>query len=112
MPNNDAGGTILEEIKELIDKNTEAIEEIQKQVKFIHSYIFWQRVWGTIKVLFIIGLIIVGSIYLPPLIQSAITPYQQLIQELGGQQNQIFENLKKIPGANMFLNQDKPTNAE
>ena len=112
MPNNYAGRSILEEIKELLEKNLEYTQEIHKWAKSIHSYIFWQRVWSTVKTLVLVILIVVALVYLPPLIKNAIAPYQQLLQEMGGQQNQIFENLKKIPGANMFLNQDKSTNVK
>ncbi|TSC96369.1 MAG: hypothetical protein Athens101410_83 [Parcubacteria group bacterium Athens1014_10] len=112
MANNNENNSTSEEIKELLLKNSESIEEIKKQVKFIYSYIFWQRIWRIIKVLVIIAIFVIGLIYLPPLIQNFIAPYQELIQELGGQQKNLFETLQKLPGAEMFLNNPNIINAK
>lgn len=106
MSNNYSEKSILEEIKELVEKNSGAIQEMQKQMKFVYRYIFWQRIWMIVRVVFIVILIAVGLIYLPPLIQSAIAPYQNLLQELGGQQKELFENIKKLPGAGILFNQE------
>lgn len=68
-----------EEIKKILEKNLELNEEIREMMKGIKRYIMWQRVWGVIKIIIIIGPIIVGLIYLPPLIKDALGQYQNLL---------------------------------
>lgn len=103
MSDNFSGRSILEEIKESVQENSKSLQEMQKQLKFIHNYIFWQRIWGTAKVLFFIIMIILGVIYLPPLIQNAIAPYKEIFQDLSGQQKNLFNGLQKLPGAGMIF---------
>ncbi len=98
-----AGRSVLEEIKESVQENSKSLQEMQKQLKFIHNYIFWQKIWGTAKILFFVVMIILGTIYLPPLIQGAIAPYKEIFQEFGGKQKTLFDDLQKLPGAGMIF---------
>jgi hypothetical protein len=68
-----------EEIKKIIEKNLEVSEEILKTVKYIRSHIFWSRVYGTIKFLLIVVPLVLGLIYLPPLIKDLFGSYQSAL---------------------------------
>jgi len=82
-----------EEIKKLLEKNLELNEEIYHMVRDLKNYIFWQRIWSVFKVLIIVVPLIIGFIYLPPLIKDMFTGYQSLLGEnangLGGD---LFKN--------------------
>ncbi len=68
-----------EEIKELLQKNIELSEEILKLTKKSHNILFWQRVFGVLKVLLIVIPIILGFIYLPPLFNKAVNYYKEFL---------------------------------
>jgi len=80
-----------EEIKNLLKENLKLNQEIHKMVKGIKSFLFWQRIWGVIKILIIIVPIIVGIIYLPPLLKQVMGQYQSLLGI--GQSDLNLENL-------------------
>jgi hypothetical protein len=59
------------DLRALIEKNISLNEEVLERVKYIRSYVHWQKIWAVAKVtLFIVVPIILGYIYLPPLIQE------------------------------------------
>ena len=67
------------EIKKLLEKNLELNREIFKMVKSIKSYILWARIFGVLKILIIVIPIILGLIYLPPLLKNVFNNYQGLL---------------------------------
>ncbi len=87
-----------EEIKKLVEKNLEVSEEILKIAKYVKSHIFWTRVYGTIKFLLIVVPLILGIIYLPPLLKDIFGQYQSVLTgaPLGSGQS-ADELLKKLP---------------
>lgn len=68
-----------EEIKKLIKKNLELTQEIYEMVKSIKRYVIWQRIFTSLKILIILVPIILGIIYLPPIIKDAFKQYRELI---------------------------------
>ncbi len=68
-----------EKILELLKKNLELNKEIYKIVKGIRHYVFWQRVWGAIKLILILTPIIVGAIYLPKFFSELSERYSNLL---------------------------------
>ena len=68
-----------EEIKNLLKENLKLNQEIYKMVKDIKSFVFWQRIWGVVKILIIVAPIIIGIIYLPPLFKQVLGQYQSLL---------------------------------
>ena len=85
-------GTNNKDMGELLKKNLELNEEMYKMIKSIKRYVITQRIFGILKLLIIVVPIILGLIYLPPLIKSAIAPYQELLGD------SPWANL--IPGGN------------
>ncbi|MFA4941715.1 MAG: hypothetical protein WC582_03965 [Patescibacteria group bacterium] len=68
-----------EEIKKLLEKNLELTEDVHKMVKSIKSYMFWQNVFSFLKILIIVVPIVIGIIYLPPLLKDIFQQYQSLL---------------------------------
>ena len=67
------------ELRKLVQKNTEMTQEVLSVVKSIKKYIIWQRVFGILKLLIILVPIVLGIIYLPPLLKGAIDQYKEII---------------------------------
>ncbi len=79
-----------EEIKNLLEENIRLTREIHGMARKIKNYVVFQRVLSLIYVLIIIIPLVLGAIYLPPLIRSLINPYQELLNK-GGAINPGFQ---------------------
>lgn len=64
---------------DLLQANLDRNEEILKISLEIKKYMRWQNFWATIRTLLIVAPIIIGFIYLPPLIKDYIVSYQSLL---------------------------------
>ena len=69
---------LTDEQTELMRHNLEISEEILKNTKYIKEYIKWQKIWGIINVLLIVVPIIIGIVYLPPLIKDYLDSFTAL----------------------------------
>lgn len=69
-----------DELVKLLRLSLEKNEEILKISRDIKSYMRWQNIWGTLRLLLILGPIILGFIYLPPLIDQYLESYKSLLQ--------------------------------
>lgn len=67
---------LLQLLRESLDQNAEILK-ISRDIK---KYMRLQNIWGTLRLLLIIGPIILGFIYLPPLINQYIDSYKSLLQ--------------------------------
>ena len=70
----------LEEFKKILEENLKLSQEIQENTKYIKKYVIWSQVFGVIKVLLIVVPIVLGILYLPSLLGSALAPYKELLQ--------------------------------
>jgi len=68
-----------EEVKKILEKNTEMTNEILVLVKSIKKYIFWQHIFSIFKILIIVIPLVVGIIYLPPLLNNVMSQYKDLL---------------------------------
>jgi hypothetical protein len=84
-------------IKELIEKNLELSDEILRLSKKTNSYMMWQNVFSTLKLFIIVIPIIIGFLYLPPIIKEAIRAYQEALGLTDGVE-QGMDDLKSAPG--------------
>ncbi|NMC51509.1 hypothetical protein GYA54_02130 [Candidatus Kuenenbacteria bacterium] len=73
-----------EEIKKILLENQEILMEIREQTKKTKKYILAGRVISFIYLILIVAPLVLAAIYLPPLIQNYLAPYQEL---LGNTQN-------------------------
>jgi len=67
------------ELARLLQVNLTRSDEILAAVKGIKSYIRWQQIWSVLRFLIIIIPIVLGFIYLPPLIKDALESYRSLL---------------------------------
>ncbi len=67
------------ELARLLQANLTRSDEILAAVKGIKSYIRWQQIWSVLRFLIIIIPIVLGFIYLPPLIKDALESYRSLL---------------------------------
>lgn len=89
-------------IEELVKQNLELTQDLQKQMEKIRRYFFWQRMVSIFYLIIVVGPIILGLIYLPPLLKDVIAPYQEALQGTdklnnpgGLNVNSILNELKK-----------------
>jgi hypothetical protein len=75
MPKND------QEIKELLEKNLALSLEIAESLKHVRSFIKWQNIWATARLLIVLVPLIIGFLYLPPLIKEYLSNYQQILNQ-------------------------------
>ena len=66
------------EQNELLRRNIALNEEILSNTEYIKKYIKWQKIWGVAKVLIILIPLVIGAIYLPPLIKNYINQFTSL----------------------------------
>ncbi len=74
-----------EEIKKMLEQNLKLSSEIYKQTKYIKNYVFWAQISGVIKILLIVVPLVIGIIYLPPILKGMLNQYKSLV----GMQSEI-----------------------
>ncbi|RJQ31421.1 hypothetical protein C4572_02455 [Candidatus Parcubacteria bacterium] len=72
-------GKQTEEIKRLLADNLNFSKRIYEGIRNIENWIFWRKVFGTLKWILILIPLILGVIYLPPVIKNLVNEYQSLI---------------------------------
>lgn len=78
IKNNETLESLITEQNDLLRRNLKVSEEILQKTDYIRVYIKWQKVWGVAKVIIIIIPIVIGVVYLPPLIKDYIDQFSQL----------------------------------
>lgn len=68
----------IENLKALIDQNSKKTDQILEKVNWIRSYLKMQQIIGLIKFLLIIIPIILGLIYLPPMLKEYLDQFSAL----------------------------------
>ncbi|OGY44949.1 MAG: hypothetical protein A3J62_02580 [Candidatus Buchananbacteria bacterium RIFCSPHIGHO2_02_FULL_38_8] len=81
------------ELQKLLQENLKVSKELHEMTKKIKRWVTMQRVWGVVKILIILIPIILGVIYLPPLLQKVLEPYQELLNINQGVNNLDSQNL-------------------
>lgn len=90
------GGDSGAEMRELLRKNLEMTEEVYHIVKKVNRTLVWQQVFGFVKILIIVVPLIIGLIYLPPLLSGVIEQYQELLGPTSAGQSSGLEGLKNL----------------
>lgn len=73
--NNEVSQSLLTEQNDLLRRNLKVSEEILKKTEAIKNYIKWQKIWSTIRLLIILIPLIIGFLFLPPLIKNYIDQF-------------------------------------
>jgi len=66
--------------KSILEENLRLTKEIHEMTRKIHNYVIFQRILSVIYLFLIIIPLVLGAIYLPPLIREIFSPYQDLLQ--------------------------------
>ena len=82
-------------MEELLERNLELTEEIHKMTKKIDRFVFWQKITWTLNILIIVVPIVLGIIYLPPLLKNTLNQYQELLEDGSN-------GVKSIPSTELF----------
>lgn len=69
------------ELQKLLVQNLEISKELYDMTKKIKAWVTMQRVWGVLKILIILVPLVLGAIYLPPLVQKSVEPVQNIYQQ-------------------------------
>ena len=96
------------DFKALLQENLKISKELLGITKKIKKWLAYQRVWGFLKLLIIVVPIILGIIYLPPLLFELIEPYRELLN-FGSGSGVNIEDILSDPSLidqlkNIFLN--------
>ena len=73
-----------EEIKKILEQNLKLTEEIYAMTKKMKSYLAFQRLVSLFYLFIIIAPIILGAIYLPPLLNGLFDQYKDVLGIQGG----------------------------
>lgn len=68
-----------QELKKLLKKNLELTREMHGMIKYIKKYILFQQVLAVLKVVLIVIPLVLGIIYLPPLLSDVFDQYRGLL---------------------------------
>jgi len=71
--------TELEKIEELLQETLKSNAEVLKGIRDIKKYMRWEQIWSAFRFFLIAVPIILGFIYLPPLIKDALQYYKGLL---------------------------------
>ncbi len=71
--------TMDEEIKKMLEQNLKLTEEIYSMTKKIKRYIAWQQLVSLFYLFIIIAPIVLGIIYLPPLLKGVFDQYKGIL---------------------------------
>ena len=90
-----------EEIKKILEENLKLTQEIYEMTKKIKSFITFQKVMSFVYFFLIVGPLVLGIIFLPPLLKNVFSQYSEL---LGGEGGFNIESLLKGGQAPAGLN--------
>ena len=92
----------LEKLEEMIKENLAMTKEIHEMTHSIKRYINFQKVMSFVYFVLIVGPIILGLIYLPPLLGNIMGQYEEFLGAPEGSLKNIFKS-----GSGQDLNQIK-----
>lgn len=69
------------DLRKLLELNLQKNEEILKISREIKKYIKWQQIWSTLRFLLIVVPIVLGFIYLPPIVRDLFDNYRGLLKQ-------------------------------
>jgi hypothetical protein len=95
-PNNEPERVEVPSIEDLLKKNLELSNEILRLARKTNNQLMWQSVFGVLKLFIIIIPLIIGFLYLPPIIEQLLNSYKEALG-IGETVNTEIDDLKKAP---------------
>ena len=84
-----------DKVAAILEQTSAIQEDLAKLTKKVSRYILMARISAVIWLILIIGPIIAGIIFLPPLIKNFVAPYQDLLPANPGTLNSLLRDLNK-----------------
>lgn len=66
-------------LEKKLDEQMKAIHHLDTHMEELHRYLVWRRVWGIAKIFLIFAPIFLAIVYLPPLMETVLRPYKELL---------------------------------
>lgn len=66
----------LKELKNLLKENIALTKELEERMQKVNRWIMWQKTFAWLKFILIAVPIVLGILYLPPLLQDIFMKYQ------------------------------------
>jgi hypothetical protein len=110
QPNNNKEKKAKKEkdIAELMEENLELNRQMYEMMKSVKNYIWIQRIFFVLKVLIILIPLIIGFVYLPPLVKSWAQKYGDILQfDLEGYETQKNADVQQLEKAINELDPEK-----
>ncbi len=83
-----------DKLQTILEQTAAIQEDLSKLTKKVSRYILMASISAVIWLILIIGPIIAGIIFLPPLVKNMVGPYQELLQT-SGTVNSLLRDLNK-----------------
>ena len=83
-----------DDLKKILEENLKISQEIKENTQYIKKFVIVSQVFSFLKLLIIIIPIVLGIIYLPPLLKDAVSQYQQLF-DMGGDVQNLIKGIKQ-----------------
>lgn len=87
------------ETKKILEENRKLLEDLEKRVKKIQNKMMWNTIGGVLKVVFIVGPIVFGIIYISPYASGFFKSLKP-----------FFQTLQLVPYESMVENKDGMSN--
>ena len=84
-----------DKLQTILEQTAAIQEDLSKLTKKVSRYILMARISAVIWLILIIGPVIAGIIFLPPLIKNMVAPYQDLLPANSGALNILLRDLNK-----------------
>jgi len=94
-----------EDIKKLLEQNLELTKEVHRMTKKIKNYVNFQKVMSAVYILVIVVPIILGMIFLPPLLKDVYNQYKEILG-VGAEVGSVQDLLKGSAGSLNLNNVD------
>ncbi len=101
----------LKEIKALLEKNIELNKRILGRTEKINKYVKFRKIWGVIKVVFIVVPLVLSFIYLPPLLKPVIDEYMKLFNSLKNPSSGYQQDAEELTGKEDVSNLERGENS-
>lgn len=99
LDNNFSQADEIQQMKQLLENNTNTIKGMEASLKKINNYMKWQYIFAIFKIIVIVIPLILGFIFLPPLLKNIVAPYQELLGSIN-EQRQIVGNVNNVMAIN------------
>ena len=97
QPINEESGSTgnKEEMRQMLEENKKMLQEILKNSKKMNHFIISQQVFGFLKLLVIIVPLVLGYLYLTPLLKDALAQYQEILS-MTEEAKSMSDQLEKV----------------